>query len=97
MHARTTTITADPNRIDAGIADVRDNVMPAVSGMEGCVGLSMLCDRSSGRYIVTTAWESEQAMTATREAVRPMCEQATKSRRPLRRDGHGRGHREARP
>ncbi|MCZ2859971.1 antibiotic biosynthesis monooxygenase [Blastococcus sp. VKM Ac-2987] len=77
MHARTTTITADPDRIDAGIADVRDNVMPAVSGMDGCVGLSMLCDRDSGRCIVTTAWESEEAMAATREAVRRMREQAT--------------------
>ncbi|MDK3258538.1 antibiotic biosynthesis monooxygenase [Blastococcus capsensis] len=77
MHARTTTITAGPNRIDAGIADVRDNVMPAVSGMAGCVGLSMLCNRSSGRCIVTTAWESEESMAATREAVRRMREQAT--------------------
>ncbi|SEM09390.1 Antibiotic biosynthesis monooxygenase [Blastococcus sp. DSM 46786] len=77
MHARSTTITADPNRIDAGIADVRDNVMTAVSGMDGYVGLSMLCDRDSGRCIVTTAWENEDAMTATRDAVRQMREQAT--------------------
>ncbi|CCG04372.1 hypothetical protein [Blastococcus saxobsidens] len=77
MHARTTTITADPNRIDAGIADVRDNVMPAVSGIDGYVGLSMLCDRSSGRCIVTTAWQNEQAMAATREAVLRMREHAT--------------------
>ncbi|MGY1827000.1 antibiotic biosynthesis monooxygenase [Blastococcus sp. SYSU DS0541] len=77
MHARSTTITADPNRIDAGIADVRDNVMSAVSGMDGYVGLSMLCDRDSGRCIVTTAWENEEAMAATREAVLRMREQAT--------------------
>ncbi|WP_346619256.1 hypothetical protein [Blastococcus montanus] len=77
MHARTTTITADPNRIDAGITDVRDTVMPAVSGMDGYVGLSMLCDRSSGRCIVTTAWDSEEAMAATRDGVRRMREQAT--------------------
>ncbi|MDP5185142.1 antibiotic biosynthesis monooxygenase [Blastococcus sp. BMG 814] len=78
MHARTTTISADPNRIDAGIADVRDNVMSAVSGMDGYVGLSMLCDPDSGRSIVTTAWENEAAMAATREAVLRMREQATK-------------------
>ena len=77
MYARTTTISADPSRLDEGIADVRDNVMPAVSGMDGCVGLSMLCDRTSGRCIVTTAWETEEAMAATREAVRRMREQAT--------------------
>ena len=77
MHARSTTITADPNRMDAGIADVRDTVMPAVSDMDGCVGLSMLCDRDTGRCIVTTAWETEEAMAATREGVRRMREQAT--------------------
>jgi len=77
MHARTTTISADPARVDAGIADVRNNVLPAVSGMDGCTGLSMLADRNSGRCIVTTAWETQEAMAATREAVRRMREQAT--------------------
>jgi quinol monooxygenase YgiN len=76
MHARTTTISADPARVDAGIADVRNNVLPAVSGMDGCTGLSMLCDRSTGRCIVTTAWESEEAMAATRDTMRRMREQA---------------------
>ena len=76
MYARTTTLTADPMRMDAGIADVRDNVMPAVSGMDGCIGLSMLCDRDTGRCIVTTAWETEEAMAATRERVRAMRERA---------------------
>jgi heme-degrading monooxygenase HmoA len=78
MYARTTTIIADPTRMDDGIADVRDNVMPAVSDMDGSVGLSMLCDRDSGRCIVTTAWETEEAMAATRERVLQMRERATR-------------------
>ncbi|MGY1884164.1 hypothetical protein ACI799_02515 [Blastococcus sp. SYSU DS0753] len=77
MFARSTTIAADPNRLDAGMAGVRDDVMPAVGGMDGYVGLSMLCDRGSGRCIVTTAWETEDAMAATREAVLRMRDQAT--------------------
>lgn len=85
MYARSTTVTAEPMRMDDGIADVRDNVMPAVLAMDGCVGLSMLCDRDTGRCIVTTAWESEEAMTATREQVRAMRDRATETlgaRRP---------------
>jgi quinol monooxygenase YgiN len=78
MYARTTTLTADTTRMDAGIADVRDNVMPAVSEMDGCVGLSMICDRESGRCIVTTAWETEEAMAVTRERVMAMRQRATK-------------------
>ena len=77
MYARSTTVQADPQRIDQGIAHVRDQVMPAVQTMPGCMGLSMLCDRDSGRCIVTTSWDSEESMSASREAVRAMREQAS--------------------
>jgi heme-degrading monooxygenase HmoA len=77
MYARATTVQADPQRIDQGIGYIRDEVMPAVQSMPGCMGLSMLCDRDSGRCIVTTSWDSEETMSASREAVRAMREQAT--------------------
>jgi heme-degrading monooxygenase HmoA len=76
MYARSTTVHADPQRIDAGIAHIRDDVMPAVQSMPGCMGLSMLCDRDSGRCIITTSWDSEESMSASREAVRAMREGA---------------------
>ena len=76
MYARTTTIHGRPERLDDGIAHVRDRVMPAVLDMDGCVGLSMLADRESGRCIVTAAWADEQAMRASAEGVKAMREQA---------------------
>jgi hypothetical protein len=76
MYARATTVQADPQRVDAGIAYIRDEVMPALQGMPGCMGLSMLCARDTGRCIVTTSWDSEESMSASREAVRAMREQA---------------------
>ena len=72
MYARSTTVRGDPQKVDDAIAYVRDEVMPAVRSMSGCVGLSMLCDRDAGRCIVTTAWADDTAMHATAEAVRPM-------------------------
>src|SRR3712207_3529081 len=72
MYARTTTITADPKRMHEGIADVRDNVMPAVAEMQGYTGLSMLVDKTSGRCIVTTGWESQEAIADSREKVMEM-------------------------
>ena len=65
MYARSTSIKGDPARIDQGISFVRDEVMPAVTAMDGCMGLSMLVDRETGRGIATTSWASEDAMRAT--------------------------------
>jgi len=65
VYARTTTVEATPSSIDAGIAYVRDQVMPLLEGMDGHIGLSLLADRSSGRCITTSAWESEDAMRAS--------------------------------
>jgi heme-degrading monooxygenase HmoA len=76
MYARTNTIMADPQTIDDGIANVRDEVMPLVMRMDGCIGLSMLADRDSGRCIVTTAWRTEEAMHASEGGVRASRERA---------------------
>ena len=62
MFARSTTIQADPARVDEGITYVRDEVMPTIMDTEGCIGISMLVDRTSGKCITTTAWRDEQAM-----------------------------------
>ncbi|PZA21604.1 hypothetical protein DMO24_09485 [Modestobacter versicolor] len=70
MHARSTTIHGDPGSVGAATDFVRDEVMPEVRAMDGCVGLSMLADPASGRCIVTTSWRDEAAMRASREGVR---------------------------
>ena len=72
MYARSTTVHGDPMKIDDGIAYIRDTVMPAIQQMAGSVGLSMLCDRESGRCIVTTAWRDEMSMHDTEGAVHDM-------------------------
>jgi hypothetical protein len=68
MHARSFTIHARSSAIDAGIAYLHDTVWPALTGLDGYVGLSLLVDRLTGRCIATTAWQSEEAMTASRSA-----------------------------
>jgi heme-degrading monooxygenase HmoA len=70
VYARSTTIKAKPGSIDAGIAQVRDEIMPRILEMDGCIGLSMIVDRESGRCIATSAWQSEEAMRATDEELR---------------------------
>lgn len=70
MHARSTTFRGDPTALDDGVAYTRDTVLPAVQQMDGCVGLSMLVDRTTGRFIVTTSWHDADAMHRSAEAVR---------------------------
>jgi heme-degrading monooxygenase HmoA len=79
VYARSTTIQAQPSSIDAGIAQVRDTVMPALAGIDGYVGVSLLVDRRSGRCIATSAWQSEEAMRASEEGVLP-CQEWRSSR-----------------
>jgi quinol monooxygenase YgiN len=74
MYARSTTIHGDPGSVDATTTYVRDEVMPAVQGMDGCLGLSMLADRDTGHCIVTTSWQDEAAMHASTDGVRSAAE-----------------------
>jgi heme-degrading monooxygenase HmoA len=72
MFARTTTVTARQPGIDRGIRYVRDEVKPALQGIDGYVGLSALVDHATGRCIVTSSWQSAQAMRASEPRVRPL-------------------------
>lgn len=65
--------------IDGGLTLVREELFPTVSAMDGCVGMSMLVDRQSGRCITTTAWSSEDAMQASAAAVRPLRDRAERA------------------
>jgi heme-degrading monooxygenase HmoA len=76
MYARSTTVQAQTSSIDDGIAHVRDTVMGALEGLDGFIGMSLLVDRQSGRCIATSAWETEEAMRASADAVRPVRDRA---------------------
>ncbi|PRC50643.1 hypothetical protein C6A85_68330, partial [Mycobacterium sp. ITM-2017-0098] len=40
----------------------------SLTDIDGYIGLSLLVDRLNGRCIATTAWQSEEAMIASRPA-----------------------------
>jgi hypothetical protein len=76
MYARSTTMRGNPQAVDDLIAVVRDEVMPMVTSLNGCVGLSLMVDRDAGRAIATSAWETEDAMRASAGQVRQSRESA---------------------
>jgi heme-degrading monooxygenase HmoA len=79
MYVRTTVIEADPAKIDEGIAVVGQEVFPAVSDIDGNVGMSMFVSRESGRCIACTAWESEQAIRESADKVIAVRDRATQT------------------
>ena len=76
MYARSTTVLAHLESIDAGVAHIRDEVMPTLLAMDGCIGLSMLADRNAGRCIATSAWRSREDMLASERQLRPVRDHA---------------------
>jgi quinol monooxygenase YgiN len=76
VFARTVTIDARPESVEDGLTYVRDEVFPTITSMPGCVGMSMVADRESGRCIVTSAWQSEDTMHASEQSARVTRERA---------------------
>jgi hypothetical protein len=74
VHARSTTLWGRPESLDDGIAFCRNEVLPMCREMPGCLGMSMITDRGSGRCIATTSWESLDAMRATNTRLQPIRE-----------------------
>jgi heme-degrading monooxygenase HmoA len=64
---------ADPAKVAAGIDHTRHSALPAMSHIDGFVGLSLMVDRATpGRCIVTSAWRSEEQMYAGADRVKPI-------------------------
>jgi heme-degrading monooxygenase HmoA len=67
MHARMTTLEGSPDRMDEGVREVREHVLPQLQQQDGFKGFVALGDRHSGKLIGISFWESEQAMRAAEE------------------------------
>lgn len=72
MYARSSTYLGDPTTLDAGIAFVREAVMPMLAEVPECLGLSYMVDRDGGQCIATTSWRTEDALHSSMENLTPI-------------------------
>jgi len=68
MYARITTLQGSAAKVADGIKTTQEQVIPAAQKMPGFKGMIALADRSSGKMIGITLWESEDAMRQSAEA-----------------------------
>lgn len=79
VHSRTATFQGRPDTVAAGVTYLRDEAVPAILGMPACIGMSVLTARDSGLCIVTTAWETRNAMHASVSKIRPIRERIART------------------
>jgi heme-degrading monooxygenase HmoA len=77
--ARVSTLEGSPDSIDDSVGKVKAETAPLVRELEGNVGLIGLADRTSGRVIAVTLWDSEEALRQSEEQAERIRAQAAES------------------
>ncbi len=68
VFARTFTIEGRREQFDEFARVGREKILPAPRRLDGFAGLLVLADRQSGKILVVTLWESQEAMSGGEEA-----------------------------
>ena len=79
VYARTVKYQGRSDTVDRGITFLRDEAIPAILAMPRCIGMSAISQRSTGLCIVTTAWETREAMNSSVVRIRPIRDKIAKT------------------
>jgi heme-degrading monooxygenase HmoA len=79
MEARVSTIEGQPDRIDNVLSQVESDILPALQQQDGFKGFTLLVDRSSGKVVGLSYWESAAARQASEEVGRQSRERAAET------------------
>jgi quinol monooxygenase YgiN len=65
MHARVTTVQAQPGKLEEVIRIVRESVLPAAKQQKGWKSLTLLADANAGKVVTVGYWETEADLVAS--------------------------------
>jgi heme-degrading monooxygenase HmoA len=82
MHARVSTYSFDPSQTDE-LVSVFEGGIGSIEDEEGMQGAYLLVDRTSGKAMTMTLWESEGALTASAAVADRIRSEATESARGM--------------
>jgi hypothetical protein len=73
MYARVSSYEGGaPENLEESVRRGREDVVPAARELEGFAGAIALLDRRTGRHMVISLWETEEAMQASEEPAREL-------------------------
>ena len=67
MHARLTTMEGSSERLNEGLREIKEDVVPQLQQQDGFRGFVVFDNRQNGKLVGFSLWESEQAMQASEE------------------------------
>lgn len=70
--ARMNTVQLPPDKVDAAIELLRDEVVPAIKPLPGFQTAAVFVDRESGLFLAASVWASEAEREASAAVVAPM-------------------------
>ena len=80
MYLRVTVINSAPSKLEAGIANFNEKVVPAAEKIPGYRGATLIINRETGQAAGSTLWESLEAMNKAEQMgqqARMQAEEAT--------------------
>ncbi len=76
MHARVSMLEGPADQLDAGVEAMSGDILGQLEAVDGFKGVLLLGNRTNGKSIAITLWDSEGAMQASREAANAVRQQA---------------------
>lgn len=68
MFLRVTGFKSDPDKLEQSITYIRDEVLPAMAQVPGCLGGTVIVNREKSQGAASTLWESLEAMNKAEQA-----------------------------
>lgn len=68
MFARASTISGSREKADEAVSLLESQVLPQIQQLDGFSGILGLIDRETGKSLVITLWETEEALRSSDEA-----------------------------